>query len=360
MLFDFQRALERRNKHINDLKSQKHPGVEARTFQFINTNAHPTTSAELANTSAIRATAQGEGGAGRPLLQSALGLLEKRPDDVGLLVTAIQLLMEVNNAGAATSLLDTFFRKQEGAASTESADVRFSPGLIGLAVALYKAQGRIGSAKAELAGAARYWSRREGRDGCGSSLLREAGVTLLKSLDPNDIDIARTAFEAHRTQESIDPVANAGLVAAFALRDPNKIKQQLDQLPDVDVLISGIDAKGLVERGLASTSAAGLDKRKRAAGYASDDRPTKKKRTRKLPKDYEEGRAPDPERWLPLRDRSSYRPKGKKGKKKANEATQGGPVKEETLELVGGAGAVKVEKAPTPGASSKKKKKGKK
>ncbi|KAG4216698.1 hypothetical protein PC116_g34821, partial [Phytophthora cactorum] len=50
------------------------------------------------------------------------------------------------------------------------------------------------------------------------------------------------------------------------------------------------------------------------------------------------------------------RPKGKKGRKRAQESTQGGVVKEEeTLELVGGAGAVKVEKA-----SGKRKKKGKK
>ncbi|CRK48855.1 hypothetical protein BN1723_016965, partial [Verticillium longisporum] len=87
-----------------------------------------------------------------------------------------------------------------------------------------------------------------------------------------------------------------------------------------------------------------------------------KKRKRKLPKDFEEGKKMDPERWLPLRDRSSYRPKGKKGKKKANDSTQGGFVKEEeTLELAGGAGSVKVERAPTASSSSnKKKKKGKK
>ena len=70
----------------------------------------------------------------------------------------------------------------------------------------------------------------------------------------------------------------------------------------------------------------------------------------------------DPERWLPLRDRSSYRPKGKKGKKKATDNTQGGFVREEeTLELAGGAGSVKVEKAPAQSSSNnKKKKKGKK
>lgn len=46
-------------------------------------------------------------------------------------------------------------------------------------------------------------------------------------------------------------------------------------------------------------------------------------RKSRLPKNYEQGKAPDPERWLPLRDRSTYRPKGKKGRAKAA-LTQGG------------------------------------
>jgi signal recognition particle subunit SRP72 len=64
----------------------------------------------------------------------------------------------------------------------------------------------------------------------------------------------------------------------------------------------------------------------------------------------------DPERWLPIKDRSSYRPKNKKGKKKAMEATQGGVVKDEELELAGGAGTVKVEKSNVGGGKAKKKK----
>jgi signal recognition particle subunit SRP72 len=45
-----------------------------------------------------------------------------------------------------------------------------------------------------------------------------------------------------------------------------------------------------------------------------------------MPKDYVEGKKMDPERWLPMRDRSYYRPKGRKGKKRAEGLTQGGVV----------------------------------
>lgn len=81
-----------------------------------------------------------------------------------------------------------------------------------------------------------------------------------------------------------------------------------------------------------------------------------------MPADFVEGKKMDEERWLPVRDRSSYRPKGKKGKKKVADLTQGGVVREngeESLELTGGAGTVKVEKAGA-GGKGKGKKKGKK
>lgn len=65
----------------------------------------------------------------------------------------------------------------------------------------------------------------------------------------------------------------------------------------------------------------------------------------------------DPERWLPLKDRSSYRPKGKKGKKKALDATQGGVVRENALEGVEAPGSKVV--TGGGGVAKGKKKKGK-
>lgn len=64
----------------------------------------------------------------------------------------------------------------------------------------------------------------------------------------------------------------------------------------------------------------------------------------------------DPERWLPLKDRSSYRPKGKKGKKKAMDTTQGGIVREDALEGVEAPGSGKVVTGGGGGAKGKKKK----
>ena len=49
---------------------------------------------------------------------------------------------------------------------------------------------------------------------------------------------------------------------------------------------------------------------------------TKKKRKPLLPKDYDPEKTPDPERWIPKRERSTYRVKGK-NKKAASKGPQG-------------------------------------
>jgi len=88
-----------------------------------------------------------------------------------------------------------------------------------------------------------------------------------------------------------------------------------------------------------------------------------KKKKPRLPPNADPSKKVDPERWLPMRDRSYYKPKGRKGKQKAAAATQGGPVAEESMELAGGGrlDVLKVDQAKKAGggaANKKKKKKG--
>jgi signal recognition particle subunit SRP72 len=94
--------------------------------------------------------------------------------------------------------------------------------------------------------------------------------------------------------------------------------------------------------------------RKRAA---KDQNARAKKRIRKsrLPKDYDPSKPPDSERWLPLRDRSTYRPKGRKGKQRAAERTQGFVVTEKDEAAL----QQQQQQQKTASNASKKKKKGK-
>jgi hypothetical protein len=76
-------------------------------------------------------------------------------------------------------------------------------------------------------------------------------------------------------------------------------------------------------------------------------------RKARMPKDYVEGKKMDAERWLPMRDRSYYRPKGRKGKKRMEGLTQGGVVAEEK-----GTPAPQEKKAGADKGKNKKKGKG--
>jgi len=350
----------RTNKYALDLQMQKFKGVESSTNSQILSASTPKAVLDVAPLGVINAAARSQTEKSNAAIQKILPALEKRPNDVGLLLTIIQLYVQMKNPGPALTILETFLRRLETATSPDYANVRFAPGLVAAAVALYRLQGRQNSIRAELAKASAHW---RSKPECPSApLLREAGVELLRSSNPEDVAAAGATFEQLVAQPGHDLTAAAGLVASFATRDYTKAEPYLQKLTPVERLISGTDVKALVDAGVCSIAVAMPASRKRAAAAdePEKEKAAKRRRKKRLPKDYEEGKQPDPERWLPLRDRSTYRPKGKKGKKRAQEATQGGVVKEEeTLELVGGAGAVKVEKA-TSGQGGKKKKKGKK
>ncbi|KAL2211922.1 signal recognition particle subunit [Sarocladium strictum] len=358
-LFKYQSDILAHNVNVVDLTAHKTRGVADRTDRLLKTSSLPSTSYTLTSAAAANAAAETSGKQGKELLRRLADLSQKRPHDVGLALTIVQYRSEQGQNGAALAALEGLLARLDKAEGENAKDVRFSPGIVSLAVALFRSEGRHNSAKTELTKAAQHWRDRPA--GEASSVLREAGIELLRSSNAADLELAGSAFEKLFAEDQGSHIAAAGLVASLAPSDPEKVKKHISQLPPVDSLITGVDVDALIQSGVASAHRpqASLTSTKRPAQDDGDRTVNQKRRKRKLPKNYVEGKTPDPERWLPLRDRSTYRPKGKKGKKKAAESTQGGVVKEEeTLELVGG-GGVKVERAPTAGAN-KKKKKGKK
>lgn len=354
-LFQHQSSILRRNHYALSLQMNKFDGVESSMARQILKAPTPTASTEIAGLGVISAAAHARLQAGKAALREILPMLDKRPADIGLLLTIIQLYVQTKNPGPALGLLEAFLKRLEQGTTPDHKDVRFSPGLVAVTVALYRLLGRQNLVRAELAKAAAYWRTRSNE--AATSLLREAGVELLRSANPEDLELAGATFGGLAGRSKQDTVAAAGLVASLATTDYAKIEPQLQNLTPVERLVGGVDVQALIDAGVASVASTVPADRKRAAD-AAPQKAERRRKKRRLPKDYEEGKQPDPERWLPLRDRSTYRPKGKKGKKRAQEATQGGVVKEEeTLELVGGAGAVKVEKTTTGGGKKKNKKK---
>ncbi|KAI2619127.1 hypothetical protein GGS26DRAFT_595607 [Hypomontagnella submonticulosa] len=356
-LFAYQASVLRSNRYALDLQAQKFDGIESSTSKLILQSPSPTASVEVAGLGVINAAAHTHMRSGAEALKQILPLLERRPTDIGLLLTVIQLYVQLQNPGRALSLLEAFLKRLEAAATPGYEDVRFAPGLVAVAVALYRLQGRLNSIRAELAKASSYW-RVKSKDSA-SSLLREAGMELLRSSNREDIASAGETFKNLVAKSDKDMMAVAGFVASFASDHYPRIEPYLESLTPVEKLTAGTNVQDLVNAGVASVPTAAPRSKKRPVD-GEPEKATKRRRKIRLPKNYEEGKQPDPERWLPLRDRSTYRPKGKKGRKRAQEITQGGVVREEeTLELVGGAGAVKVEKASNV-QGGKKKKKGKK
>ncbi|XP_019737195.1 signal recognition particle subunit SRP72 [Hippocampus comes] len=120
----------------------------------------------------------------------------------------------------------------------------------------------------------------------------------------------------------------AQLISAYSLVDTDKAKSLSKHLPSADTMSFKVDVDEL------ENSHGATYVRKKAAKVAGENLPKeegqgdikkkKKKKKGKLPKNCDPKATPDPERWLPMRERSYYRGK-KKGKKKEQigKGTQG-------------------------------------
>jgi signal recognition particle subunit SRP72 len=346
----------------SDLKAYKSPGVEEHIARLICQLETPPPHLSLSPLSSIHAAAHARGMKPAELLSPTVALLERYPKNIGLLFTLVQICAQAKDTNKALAYVEQFLHKLSNSADEDAQKTRFSPALVALAVALYRLSGRTRSLEGELAKAVTYWSKQSSR--VPVTLLREAGLELITSHNTEHVRLAVRAFQKLNILTPDDPIPQLGLLASAGYNsDTATLNTLLEQvsIPSAGDLTSNIDVDALARAGIlaAPTSDSTLASTPKRPAQR-DERPTNaKRRRRKPPKSVEEGLKPDPERWLPMRDRSYYRPRGKKGRKKASEATQGGISKdEETLELVGGAGAVKVEKALSSG--NKKKKKGRK
>ncbi|KAG6003072.1 hypothetical protein E4U21_002404 [Claviceps maximensis] len=352
-LFDFQSHLLTSNCSIINMLAHKTCGVKTRMYRAVHQSRSTLSSVELNQMSVIGAAAKTQGLSGKHILKSLICLSKKRPYDAGLALVIIQLHLQRRNLGAAMYTLDLFFSRLENSNKEQYHRLRYIPGLIALAVVLKRIQKRESSAQAELNKAGRYWLQLPTPRAL--PLLKEAGVELLSSSRNDDLKLAGTIFEKLNEENLRSSTTSAGLVAALASDNAYAVEHHTTLLPSTDRLVDGIKVNELIFSGILISPRHSTFEKRLSCNDNSVERATKKRRG-KLPKNIVEGQAPDPERWLPLRDRLTYRPKGKRGRRKAAEFTQGGLVKEEeTIGLVGG-GGVKIEKAAACNASKKKKK----
>lgn len=331
MPFDYQSNIIKQDEAVMNLLCLKFPGVAESTASHILSQSPPTISPAINASAVLNAAALARGQTGKAALKTILPYLEKRPNDVGLMLTVVHIYRLTGNHGSAIALMEKFLARLEENRTEAALDVRFAPGLVGVLVSLYTSQGRKAHSNAELAKAASHWrSRRKEDDEIAShvALLRAAGISLLESSDLEDAKVAGEIFADLYERDSDDQANAAGLVAAYAIVDRSRIpKNALEGLTPVERLVSDIDAAGLESAGVVRPTLSVSVKIASKKRPVEDERKTKTKKIRpsRMPKEgFEEGKQMDQERWLPLRDRSTYRPKGRKGKAKAAGLTQGG------------------------------------
>ena len=355
--FTFQRRIMLENDACLDMQTFKYDGVTASSLRQLQTEEQPSLTLDNLTSSTIYAAAIAKSDVPAAALKQILPEIIKHPHNIGLLLTTVQIYVSSGNLAAATQAMEAFFQRLADLDDERTQAARYNPAVVSVLISLYQKQGRRSHVKQELARASTYWRHKSKPP---PTLLHSAGVSLLESNELHDRSAAQEIFAILHKHDTADKAAVAGYIASH---QGEVTRDELSNLTPVEDLVKGVDVDALEKAGIPQSSSALAiaqgQTRKRAAPSSAA---IKSKRIRKsrLPKDYDADKKPDPERWLPLRDRSTYRPKGrKKGKKAGDDRTQGGAVADD-VGINGSAASKPATTVIGGGANKKRKGKGKK
>ncbi|XP_075277649.1 signal recognition particle subunit SRP72 [Opisthocomus hoazin] len=204
-------------------------------------------------------------------------------------------------------------------------ELQHKPGMVSALVTMYSHEEDIDSAIEVFTQAIQWYQQFQPKSSVHLSLIREAANFKLKHGRKKE---AISDLEELWKQNPKDVHTLAQLISAYSLVDPEKAKVLSKHLPSSDTMSLKVDVDAL------ENSHGATYVRKKAGKLAGDSqqkeqgqgdvKKKKKKKKGKLPKNYDPKVTPDPERWLPMRERSYYRGR-KKGKKKdqVGKGTQG-------------------------------------
>ncbi|XP_078392344.1 signal recognition particle subunit SRP72 [Cetorhinus maximus] len=198
-------------------------------------------------------------------------------------------------------------------------------GMVSALVTMYSHEEDIDSAIEIFCQAIQWYQEHQPNTPAHLSLVREAANFKLRYGRQKE---AISDLEQLWRQNPEDVRTLAQLISAYSLVNSEKAKILSKHLPSPDTMSFKVDVDAL------ENSHGATYIRKKAAKVAGesqlkergqgDTKKKKKKKKGKLPKNYDPKVPPDPERWLPMRERSYYRGR-KKGKKKEliGKGTQG-------------------------------------
>eukprot|EP00128_Syssomonas_multiformis_P009757 Colp12_sorted_trinity150504_noHs@13920 len=238
-------------------------------------------------------------------LPAALALLKEaggRHRDAQVQLSLAQLLQQSGNTEEAMQLLSS------------DAQLRVKPAVVGYVAGTYEKEGH--SAKAIDALTEALAACEKSGFPYAPQLARALAALQLRGGQARQ---AAALYESLMKQKADDHEVLASLVVALSAFDPRKAEQHAAKLPLVSY--EGVDVDALESSpAFAPRQRAPAKQDGGAAAVVLNKKKAKKKKIR-LPKNYDPSVKPDPERWLPKYERSTFK-KSKKGKN-VNKGPQG-------------------------------------
>lgn len=206
-------------------------------------------------------------------------------------------------------------------------DVSYTPGIVSALVTLYQSLENKDSATAVLQSAITWYRKNDPKSYALSIYIREAARIELKNGHPQE---AAKLLEELRKDHPSDLKTLAQLISAYSQFNPDKAKEVSRHLPPVSKATEKVNvenlestswtmgAKYIKKGGKSDTPSTKPD-----SGDGLIHKKKKKHKKGKLPKNYDPSVDPDPERWLPRRERSTYKKKKDKRGTAIGKGTQG-------------------------------------
>ncbi|RHZ81438.1 hypothetical protein Glove_120g197 [Diversispora epigaea] len=204
---------------------------------------------------------------------------------------------------------------------------KYKPGYVGLLVWLYEQVGKSEKAVQTLEKAGNFWKSGVTSDE-STSILKQTAAFKLKT---GRYQEAAKDYEQLVKNDPLNSHALAGLIIAYSHYDISLAEKYERSLPDINNIINtiNIDVESLekIVPGVKKSYIKKPDTKSSEDPSKLTSNKNKKKKKRKplLPKNYDQNAQPDPERWLPKYERSTYKAKGKR-KQQLSKGPQGAAV----------------------------------
>ncbi|XP_070155744.1 signal recognition particle subunit SRP72 [Polyergus mexicanus] len=271
---------------------------------------HPTLAADAMFIKAVQLSKEGKAKeAAKLLIEHAVG--EK---ELLMKLASVQVLLSHDERKEAIAILENINERD-----------RSLPGIVSALVTLYMADNDRERASAALKNAVAYYKKHNETTKNVGELWRQAANFYLRG---GELKIAADILQELVDASPSDIKTLAQLVVAYVQFCPTKAQSLSKRLPPLHDLAETIDVDALESSNWVIGTKVVKKKIEPSPGKPVSDviqkKHKKRKRIRKMPKNYDPDVPPDPERWLPRHERSGFRKKrDRRNRDAAMKGTQG-------------------------------------